>query len=127
MRSIKVELEQKTITISKLPLKRYADLLRGVRELPKHVKNFDQLGSDTIVEILPTLIADCMPDIVSIITVATDLTAEEVENMGLDEVTKVVLAVVEVNNYQEIFNSIKKARARLELPATAPRGGTGGQ
>ncbi len=112
MKQIEVKLEDKTIIVKKLPLGKYAELLKAVKELPKHIQGLDTLDNATIIAKLPDLLANAFPDVVSIITIATDLKKEEVEAMGLDEATNVVLAIVEVNKYKEVYENIKKALAR---------------
>lgn len=112
MKTQTVKLEDRTIEVAKLPLGKYAELLKAIRELPKHVKGLDTQSSDTIIEMLPTLIGQSLPDFIEIMTIATPLKREEVEQMGLDEATRVVLAIVEVNNFREAFANIKKVIAR---------------
>lgn len=133
MKTIKVKLDEKTIEISKLPLGRYAELLKSIREIPKHVSGLSGLTNDEIFGSLPLIISECLPDVISIITIATSLKAEEIEAMGLDEVTRVVMGIIEVNNYKEVAELIKKALARPELQAAknpgpvTPTTGIGGR
>lgn len=112
MKTIKVKLDSGEIEIAKLPLGRYADLLKAIKELPKSVKGFAGKTNDEIFEVLPTVIGESLPDVIGILTIATPLTKEQIEVMGLDEVVRVVVAVIEVNNYREVFDNIKKALAR---------------
>lgn len=109
---MKVKTDIRTITVEKLPLGKYAELLRAVQELPKHINSLGGLKNDEIIPKIPTIIANSLPDVIGIFTIATDLTAEEVEKLGLDEATDVFLAIIEVNNYQKIYEKIKKALAR---------------
>lgn len=112
MKTIKVKLDLGEIEIAKLPIGKYAELLKAIKQLPKHVKGLDTLTNEQIIEQLPMLIGESLPDFIDILTIATPLKKEQIEEMGLDEVTRVVLAVVEVNNYKEVYESIKKALAR---------------
>jgi hypothetical protein len=115
-KSITVKLDDKTIAVEKLPLGKYADLLKALKELPKRIPGLTGKSNDMILQELPMLIGEALPDFINIITIAAPLTKEEVEQLGLDEVTRIVLAVVEVNNYQEVFDNIKKALARPAQP-----------
>lgn len=117
MKTLKVKLDNSEIEIAKLPIGKYAELLKAIKELPKHIGGLENKSTDSIIETLPVLIGESLPDIIDILTIATPLTKEQVEAMGLDEVTKVVLAVIEVNNFREVYENIKKALAR---PATQP-------
>jgi hypothetical protein len=87
-------------------------------QLQKHIKGLENKPTDEVFAMLPNLIGEALPDFIEILTIATPLKKEEVEAMGLDEVTRVILAIVEVNNFREVFDNIKKAMARPEeLPA----------
>lgn len=108
MKTIKVKLDEITVEVSKLPLGKYAELLRAIRELPKHIKELQGKDNDAIVEVLPALIAESLPDVVNILTIATPLKNEEIEFLGLDEITRLIVAIWEVNNYSEVFKNIKK-------------------
>lgn len=119
MKTIKIKLDDRTIEISKLPLGRYAELLKSIREIPNHVSGLSGLGNDEIFKRLPLIISECLPDVINIITIATNLKAEEIEAMGLDEVTRVIMGIIEVNNYKEVADLIKKALARPEIQQAA--------
>lgn len=106
-----VDLDGKKITIEKLPLGKYAELLKAIKELPKHVDKFKDLDSAQALVILPTLIGESLPDFLRILEIATPLTAEEINELGLDGAVKLVLAVIEVNNYQQVYQMAKKALA----------------
>jgi len=115
MNTITVQTDAGEIQIAKLPIGRYAELLKAIKELPKHVKGMDKMTNDEILAMLPTLIGEALPDFIGILTIATPLKAEQIEAMGLDEVTRVVLAVVEVNNYREVYDNVKKVMARPNM------------
>lgn len=112
MKTIKIKLENKEVEVKKLPLGKYAELLNALDELPKHLNDFDTKSSDTLIAELPKLIAVALPDVIKIVSIATNLTPEEIENLGLDEVVKIIIALIEVNNYKEIFDSLKKLTAQ---------------
>jgi hypothetical protein len=114
MKSQTVKLDNQTIEVAKLPIGKYAELLKALKELPKHVKGLENKPNDEIFAMLPNLIGEALPDFIEILTIATPLKKEEVEEMGLDEVTRVVVAIVEVNNFKEVFDNIKKVTARPE-------------
>jgi len=124
-KTIAVKLDERTIQVSKLPLGKYAELLAAIKELPKHIMGLDGKSNDEILESLPFLISQAFPDIIGILTIATDLTKEEIELLGLDEVSRIVLAVIEVNNYREVYENIKKAMGRPDEKKQLPIGSTG--
>lgn len=114
IKTIKVKLDEREIEVSKLPLGKYAELLKAIQSLPKHIKGLQGKTNDEVIEQLPYLIGESLPDAIALLTIATDLKSEEIEVLGLDEVVRIVVAVIEVNNYREIFDNIKKVTA----PAT---------
>ena len=95
-----------------MPLGKYADLLKALKELPKHLQEFQGIDKDKMIEVLPQLIGTSLPDVINILTIATPLSKDEAENLGIDELTDIVLAIIEVNNYQDVYQKIKKAMAR---------------
>lgn len=111
-KSIIVQLDARKLEVKKLPLGKYAELLKAVRKLAKNISGLDKMNNDQLFEMVPTLISENLPDAIALIVIATDLTAEEAEAIGLDEAVDIVLAVVEVNKYKLIFEKVKKAMAR---------------
>lgn len=126
MKSIEVKLENRTLVVQKLPLKKYADLLNALQKLPTHLSGLDKVSNEKLIEMLPSIIADSFEDIVAVFTVATDLKKEEVEEMGLDEATDVFVAVMEVNDYRNIYEKVKKAFGQPTAQVEA-KTGTGGR
>ncbi len=118
-KTITVKLDDKTVTVKKLPLGKYAELLEAVETLPKSIGGLDGLSNDDIFAQLPKLIARSLPEVIKIVSIATDLPENEVAELGLDELVRLLKAVGEVNNYSEVFSIIKKALANQKLPAKA--------
>jgi len=116
--SITVELQGRTLEVKKLPLKKYAELLKQLKKLPQHLSNLEGVSNEEIFSMLPEIIADALPDFIGVIEVATELKADEIEELGMDEVVDVILAVFEVNKYAKIYNKLKKtmAQAKEENP-----------
>jgi uncharacterized radical SAM superfamily protein len=106
---------KKELVINKLPLKKYVDLLKSLQELPKHLGALQGLTNEEIFAKLPDLVANALPDVVRVICVATDLTEDEVYEMGLDEVVNVFLGIIEENKYVDVYNKIKKAVAQPKV------------
>lgn len=128
MNEIKIKLENRSVVVSKLPLKRYADLLQAVQKLPQKLSGMGDLSNDAVFANLPQIIADSLPDFVNIITIATDLKKDEVNELGLDEVVEVVIAIAEVNKYKQVYEKIKKAIAQNQVKTDQnPSIGSGGQ
>lgn len=107
-----IKLDDETIEISKLPIGKYSELLKAVKELPKHINGLEKKSADEIIKILPSIIGESLPDLIEILVIATPIKKEKIELMGLDDITKIVLGVIEVNNYRDVYDSIKKAVAQ---------------
>lgn len=107
-----VKIEGEDIEVKKLPIGRYAEILKAVKELPKHLSGIDELDKNTVLEKLPELIGVATPDIINIVSIATGIPSAKVQEYGLREMTDLVMAIFEVNEYQEVYTKIKKAMAQ---------------
>lgn len=119
MSEIKVKLEEKTIIVKKLPLGRYAELIKQLKKLPTHVQNLPNMDNATILANLPDIIEQSQDDFYNLLAVATDLKPEEIKELGLYEAADLLIAVIEVNKYREVYDKIKKALARPDTPTKA--------
>lgn len=111
-KSITLNLDGKTLVVKQLPLRRYAELLEAVQNLPKSIGGIDKLNNDEIFNQLPLLVSKALPDVLKMLTIATDLKQEEIDELGLADAIKIVVAIVEVNDYRGVYEQIKKAMAR---------------
>lgn len=116
MKKITVQLDDKKIEVLKLPLGRYAELMRVLQNLPTKLKGVNITTNEQFLAQLPTLIADNIPEVIDILHIATDLPKEEIEALGLFDVVKIVMAVIEVNQYKDVYAQIKKVTARPVTP-----------
>lgn len=112
MKSKTVKLEAKEVEVTRLPLRRYAELLGALEELPKHISGLDQMSNEDLFKTIPALISKSYPDFIKIFTIATDLPKDELDELSLFEATNLAIAIYEVNDYKEIYELIKKAMAR---------------
>ena len=112
MKEIEVKLDDRTVVVKKLPLGRYAELLKALKKLPENLGGLDKMKEDEIFRKLPTLIAGALPDCIDMLAIATPLTVDELNTLGLDEAVELFLAVIKVNNYQDIYGKVKKALAQ---------------
>ena len=120
-----IQVNGKPVSVDKLPLKKYADLLASFEELPKHFNLIDGKTNEEILQNLPALISKCYPDIVRVLKVATSLTDDQIDAMGLDDLIQVLTAIFEVNRYGQVYEQIKKLTARPQI--ALGMNGSGGQ
>lgn len=116
----KIKLQNKEIEIKKLPLGKYADLLKALKTLPTQLGNLAGQSNDEIFAKLPFLIGESLPDVLEIIRIGTDLSEEEVQNLGLDEAIECLMAIAKVNRFGEVWEKVKKGIARfkeMKVPA----------
>jgi len=113
-KTIEIQLEKKILKVSTLPIGKYALLLKQIKELPKHLSEVDNISQEQLLQKLPFLIATALPDVIGIVVVATDLEKTEAEECSLEEITDIILAIIDVNNFKGIFEKAKKA---LALPS----------
>lgn len=106
----------KSLTIKKLPLRRYAELLEALQELPKNLDLIKGKSQNEIIASLPQLITVCYPDVERTLIVITELTKEEIGELGLDDVVKIADAFLTINNYGEIIETIKKVQFHPTVP-----------
>ena len=117
MKSIKVQINNKEVTVSKLPLGKYAEVLNALDKLPEKVSGLDKVSEDKLFSLLPKMIADSFPELLKIISIASDVPVEELSNeYGLDDVTLLLKGIFEVNDFDSVRKNIqgllgKKPRA----------------
>lgn len=111
-KTIEVQLEDKKIIISRLPLGKYAEVLNVLKELPKMLPEFTSRPSNELLAELPRIIAKAWPDAMAIMRIATPLPKEEIEMLRIDDAVKIAIAIYEVNNFKEVYEELKKVTAR---------------
>lgn len=110
-----IQINGKDIVIKKIPLKKYAELIAAFQELPKYFKDFSGKSQDEIVTMLPMLIGSCYPDVSRVFQVATNLPGEEIDEMGLEDAVRIVLAIMDTNNFGYVYETIKKMIAQRTI------------
>lgn len=137
--------ETDTVTVRKLALGDYAELLRAVKKLPKEITRFiddtdtkDLKGLD-FKEFVPNLLpmlADGVDELCAVLAVPTDKDAAYFEKqVDLPDALDVLVAALELNDYKRVMAAVKKLTARktpaspkpeqtpeaAEAPATEPK------
>jgi hypothetical protein len=114
--STKVDLHGKTTTIEingesfvirKLALGKYAAILKAMKALPQKINEFGATSNDKIIASLPAMMSDSFPELLEILSIATDIPTEKLENeFGLDDITVVIKAIFEVNNFAVVKKNL---------------------
>lgn len=115
MKTLLIKLDDREITLQKLPIGEYPEILRSIKELPKHLSSIENLNVDQLLNELPIIAGDCMPDLVNVIALAAKIPADEVQEMGLADITKLIEGIFKINNFAFIGETLKKYIARRNL------------
>lgn len=106
-----VKLDDRDAQIDKLPIARYADLVRSIKKLPQHFIKLENLSRDKIIAILPDLAIDSLPDLIELMSVMVQMPKEDVEKLGLHEIVRLFEGFWQANKFDEIGEVVKKALA----------------
>lgn len=120
-KSITVSTQDGDVVVRRLALLDYAGLLRAFKMLPKELGKFlndwdteeakNRSNIDTAMLILP-LVADSWADFVAILAVPTDKDAEFIGALDGADALEILAAVLELNNYQRVVDTVKKLLPR---------------
>ena len=109
------------VTVKKLTLRQYASVFKAITDLPKKIgsllKEGQKISDETIIEVLPMLIGDALPDFCRIMVIASDKDEEFFMNLDLSDFTGIIVAAFELNDFSGIVANIKKLTARKVSPA----------
>lgn len=110
-KSTKVNINGTEMTIQKIPIGKFAELMMAVEKLPGaifevvSVDEIENLDTKILLNKLPQLLAKAQDEIFNLVSVASGI--EKIENLSFEEFVDVVTAIVEVNNIQVIVNKLK--------------------
>lgn len=97
---VNTEGEEKIFKIKKMPLGRYAEAIEELERIPGLVGQFTNMETEEVFKQLPKIISTSWMDIVGLLSVATKIDKEFLEEeVDLDEGIDLVQAVIEVNNF----------------------------
>lgn len=130
---------ERVVNVEKLPLGRAARLgvaFRAIgtkiadlreddrlKDLFEHA-DFESLPLDQaalkLLNVLPELIEVATDLVIDILVAGTGIERDEAEDLGLDEATELLAAILSVNNISAIQHNLKNVLTRLGLATTAP-------
>lgn len=105
---MKVILDNKDYIIKVIPIKKYPELLKKIKILPKYFNEISGKTNDEIFELAPKIITECLPDVLAIFSEATNIKEEILEELGLSDLVDIFIAVVKENRFIEAIEKLKK-------------------
>lgn len=122
--TIDITLGEETYQIKKMPLRKYAAFLEVLDQLPDDIKKefagVDGVSNDQFFSSLPRILAKAFPQVVKILSVATDVPEEKLmDEYGLAEAAQLVKAVFEVNDFLSVKNALVAAFRGVKQATTA--------
>lgn len=109
---IKVQLDKREVTLSKLPIKRYTEVFDILDKIPQSIQTIDELSYDKILQTVPQLVKNSLPEVLKIVQIGTGIPQEEIDELALDEIIKLLAGIIEVNKYTDVMSQIKKLFAQ---------------
>jgi|WetSurMetagenome_2_1015567.scaffolds.fasta_scaffold48084_5 hypothetical protein len=109
-----IEVNGKPVIIKKIPLGKYPEIINVLKGFSEHKKLLGDYSNTAIIAALPDLIMVAMPTVYSLVCVVTGVQETDVKEWGLDDFVRVIEIVFELNNYEYIYTTLKKAAARLK-------------
>lgn len=115
-----VELNEKKYTISKLPLGRYSELLEALDKLPTILSSLDSVSQEKIIEQLPRLAKDALPELIKMISIGSGIDEQTLlGEMGLSELAEIFTTIWEVNEFDRLGKVIGRIRQQaVKIPET---------
>lgn len=107
-----------TVTVKKLALGKFGELLLAFEGAFNKFKDYPDVGNITnneFVALIPRLLTDAMPEVEKAIRVVSDLPADY--EIGIEEATDILVALVETNDIGKIFSNVKKLLTLRTNPA----------
>lgn len=105
--------------VNKMPLGKIAKALQSLDKIPNIIDKLDTTDNEKIIQQIPSLIMEAFPEFTKLLSIATGVDETIIANeIGLAEATDLIIAVIEVNNFEKVFENIKKMTARTKSNKT---------
>ena len=101
MKTKNIELNEKTYSISMLPLGKYAELVGALKSIPEIVADVDALEKEAIIGKLPEIVEKAFPELLQVLHIATGIDVDILKNeIGLVQAVEIIEVVFDVNDYE---------------------------
>lgn len=110
-----VETHKGTVTVRKLKIMEYANVLRELKTIPAKfgaIAGGEDLTNDKLIQLAPEVISESLPEVCKIFSMASDQDAVFFEDLYLDELVDVFVALYQINDFNKVADSVKKLTAR---------------
>jgi hypothetical protein len=108
-----VVLNGKKITVRKMPLRQFAEVLKLLKELPKQFGSLDSISNDEAIARLPFIIGESLPELAAVVSVASGVDKDEIlDEYGLDDISELLIVIKQVNQLDKVVSNVKKLMAR---------------
>lgn len=111
MKTIQVTIDDQPVEVKKLSIGKFAELLKSFEFLPKYLSQFKSDSSNEFLQLIFQNIAECLPDFHKIARAVTNLTQEQIEELGIEDMIVICEAAWKVNNLSAIWERVKKIQA----------------
>lgn len=117
--TVTIKTELGPVEARKMVLGDYAELLRGLNKLPEQVSKL--VGEDKaekgidrqqLLTLLPTLAAESLPELASVLAIPTDKDGDFIMKLDLPDILELIDGILDVNDFERIQGAIKKLTAR---------------
>lgn len=112
----------KDIQIKVIPIIKYPSILKKLKTIPKYLGELEGKTNNDVFAMLPDLVANCLPDVIAILSEATGVSEDEIGQCGFDEVVEILIEVIKVNRFVEAIERIKKETAHRKAETTPTNG-----
>lgn len=103
-----ITINGKDIVLKKLPLGKYAAILKAMKKLPEKLGKFGEISNEKVIALLPSMISDSLPELLQILSIASDIPVKELEDdYGLDDVTLLLQGIFDVNDFALVKKNIQ--------------------
>ena len=99
----------KKVVLKKLALGKYAAILKALKKLPEKLGQFGEISNKKVIQSLPSMISDSLPELLQVLSIASDIPVEELEKeYGLDDATVLLQGIFEVNDFALVKKNIQR-------------------
>lgn len=111
------------IQIKKLVIRDFAEMLKKLNKLPERLDVLEGTKAEDLVSAIIPMLVDSLPEISELIAFATvEKTGEDIQKLELLEFMKILHAILEVNQYEEIVRFFTFIRSKVSpQKASAPQ------